>query len=73
MDKDLAARFIDVFLGVMRSEIAEASGRAQRLADAVAHTRGSHDEARALLAKVRGQRQERERRLLQNAAAMEDG
>jgi hypothetical protein len=72
MDKDLAARFVDIFLGVMRTEIAEASGRAQRLADAVAHNRASRDEAEALLAKVQGHRLDRERRLLQNVATGED-
>lgn len=72
MDKDLAARFVDMFLGVMRTEIAEASARAQRLSDAAAHNVASRDEAQALLVKVRSQRQERERRLLLNGSYTED-
>lgn len=72
MDKDLAARFVDMFLGAMRTEIAEASARAQRLGDAVTHNIASRDEAQALLLKIQTQRQDRERRLLRHATATED-
>lgn len=71
MDKDLATRFVEMLLGVLRGEIAEASARAQRLADAAAHNRMAREEAQGLLAKVQAQRHARERHLMSNVTGTE--
>jgi hypothetical protein len=63
MDKDVATRFVGMVLGVLRAEIAEASGRTERLNDATKHSAAARETAQAVLAKVRAQRAERERRL----------
>ena len=72
MDKDLAIRFVDMLLGVIRGEIAEASARAQRLSDAVAHNKAARDEAQGLLAKVQAQRHDRERHLMSSVTGAGD-
>lgn len=64
MDKDIAARFVAMLLGVLKSEIAEASSRAERMGEAIRHNAAARDAGRALIDKIRNQRAEREKRLL---------
>jgi hypothetical protein len=50
-------------LGMLRAEIADASARAERLNEAAKHSAAVRENAQAVLARVRAQRAERERRL----------
>ena len=73
MDKDTATRFVSILLGVLRGEIAETTARAERLAEAGKHNAVRRAAAAELLARVRNQRAERERRRMDAEMASPDG
>lgn len=62
MDKDTASRFVSILLGALRAEIAEVSARAERLGEAARHSAEQRERAAEVLARVRSQRAERDRR-----------
>lgn len=70
MDKDTATRFVSILLGALRGEIAETTARAERLADAGRHNAVQRETAAELLARVRSQRAEREKRRMDAEMAL---